>query len=121
AGLVGLYVEITHPGAVLPGVIGGISLLLALTAFQALPVNSTGILLLLFAAALIVAEAFVPSFGVLGIGGIVAFALGSLLLFDTPESTIAVDRSLVVTAVALLATVVLAVGWLVVRTRRRPV
>ena len=121
AGLLGLYVEITHPGAVLPGVVGGISLLLALAAFQALPVNSTGILLMLFAAALIVAEAFVPSFGVLGVGGVVAFALGSLLLFDTPDSTIAVDRSLVGTAVVLVSGVMLAVGYLVLRAQRSPV
>ncbi len=121
AGLLGLYVEITHPGTVLPGVVGGISLLLALAAFQALPVNSTGILLMLFAASLIVAEAFVPSFGVLGVGGIVAFALGSLLLFDTPDSTIAVDRSLVVAAVLLMSGAMLAVAYLVLRARRRPV
>lgn len=121
AGLLGLYVEITHPGAVLPGVVGGISLLLALAAFQALPVNSTGILLMLFAAALIVAEAFVPSFGVLGVGGVVAFALGSLLLFDTPDSTIAVDRSLIGTAVVLVSGVMLAIGYLVLRAQRSPV
>ena len=71
AGLLGLYVEITHPGLVLPGVVGGISLLLALAAFQVLPINSTGFLLLLFAVGLVVAEAFVPS-GVLGVGGVVA-------------------------------------------------
>ncbi|HEY2388970.1 MAG TPA: nodulation protein NfeD [Candidatus Binatia bacterium] len=121
AGLLGLYIEITHPGAVLPGVVGGISLLLALAAFQALPVNSTGILLMLFAAALIVAEAFVPSFGVLGVGGVVAFALGSLLLFDTPDSTIAVDRSLIGTAVVLVSGVMLAIGYLVLRAQRSPV
>ncbi len=121
AGLLGLYIEISHPGMVLPGVVGGISLLLALAAFQALPINSTGILLMLFAVALIVAEAFVPSFGVLGVGGVVAFGLGSLLLFDTPESTIAVDRSLIVTAVVLVSSLMIAVAYLVVRAQRRPV
>jgi membrane-bound serine protease (ClpP class) len=101
-------------------VLGGISLLLALAAFQVLPINSTGMLLLLFSLVLIVAEAFVPSFGVLGLGGITAFALGSLLLFDTPESTIAVDRGIVAAAVAAVSLAMLAVGWLVVRTQRRP-
>jgi membrane-bound serine protease (ClpP class) len=121
AGLLGLYVEISHPGLVLPGVVGGISLLLALAAFQVLPINSTGVLLLLFAAVLVVAEAFVPSFGVLGVGGIVAFALGSLLLFDTPESTIAVDRTIVVAAIVAVSGAMLTIGYLVMRAQRRPV
>ncbi|MBI3768449.1 MAG: nodulation protein NfeD [Deltaproteobacteria bacterium] len=121
AGLLGLYVEISHPGLVLPGVVGGISLLLALAAFQVLPINSTGVLLLLFAAALVVAEAFMPSFGVLGVGGIVAFALGSLLLFDTPESTIAVDRTIVAAAILAVSGAMLAIGYLVTRAQRRPV
>ncbi len=120
AGLLGLYVEISHPGLVLPGVVGGISLLLALAAFQVLPINSTGVLLLFFAIGLIVAEIFAPS-GVLGVGGVVAFALGSLLLFDTPESTIAVDRSVVAAAVLVVAVAVATVSWLVVRAHRRPV
>lgn len=120
AGLLGLYVEITHPGLVLPGVVGGISLLLALAAFQVLPINSTGLLLLLFAGLLVVAEAFVPS-GVLGVGGVVAFALGSLLLFDAPDSTIAVDRTLVVAAVLLVSAAMVTLGSLVLRARRRPV
>ena len=120
AGLLGLYVEITHPGLVLPGVVGGISLLLALAAFQVLPINSTGLLLLLFAGLLVVAEAFVPS-GVLGVGGVVAFALGSLLLFDAPDSTIAVDRTLVVAAVLLVSVAMVTLGSLVLRARRRPV
>ncbi len=120
AGLLGLYVEISHPGLVLPGVVGGISLLLALAAFQVLPINSTGVLLLFFAIALIVAEVFAPS-GVLGVGGVVAFALGSLLLFDTPDSTIAVDRGVVVAAVLVVGAAVATVSWLVLRAHRRPV
>lgn len=120
AGLLGVYLELSHPGVVLPGVLGGISLLLAMAAFQVLPINSTGMLLMLFAVVLIVAEAFVPSFGVLGMGGIAAFALGSLLLFDTPDSTIAVDRSIVFTAVALVSGAMLTIGYLVLRAQRRP-
>ncbi len=120
AGLLGLYVEISHPGLVLPGVVGGISLLLALAAFQVLPINSTGVLLLFFAIGLIVAEVFAPS-GVLGVGGVVAFALGSLLLFDTPESTIAVDRGVVAAAVLVVAATVATISWLVLRAHRRPV
>jgi len=119
AGLLGLYFEFANPGVVLPGVVGGICLLLALAAFQVLPINSTGILLILFAVGLMIAEAFVPSFGVLGVGGIGAFVLGSLLLFDTPESTIAVERSIIAAAVLTVSGFMLAIGYLVLRTQRR--
>jgi membrane-bound serine protease (ClpP class) len=119
AGLLGLYFEFANPGVVFPGVVGGICLLLALAAFQVLPINSTGLLLLLLAVALMVAEMFVPSFGILGVGGIVAFALGSLLLFDTPDSTIAVARPIIAAAVLTVSTFMLAIGYLVLRTQRR--
>ena len=120
AGLLGLYFELANPGVVFPGVVGGICLLLALVAFQVLPINATGALLLLFALALILAEAFVPSFGVLGVGGIVAFALGSLLLFDSADPTAAVDRSIIATAVATVSLFMLTIGYLVLRTQRQP-
>jgi len=120
AGLLGLYFELANPGVVFPGVVGGICLLLALAAFQVLPITATGALLLLFALALILAEAFVPSFGVLGVGGIVAFALGSLLLFDTADPTAAIDRSIIATAVAAVSVFMLTIGYLVLRTQRRP-
>jgi membrane-bound serine protease (ClpP class) len=120
AGLLGLYFELANPGVVFPGVIGGICLLLALAAFQVLPINATGALLLLFALALILAEAFVPSFGVLGVGGIAAFALGSLLLFDSADPTAAVDRSIIASAVVAVSVFMLTIGYLVLRTQRRP-
>jgi membrane-bound serine protease (ClpP class) len=120
AGLLGLYFELANPGVVLPGVVGGICLLLAFAAFQVLPIDATGALLLLFALVLLLAEAFVPSFGVLGVGGIVAFALGSLLLFDSADPTAAVDRSIVATAVVVVSLFMLTIGYMVLRTRRRP-
>jgi membrane-bound serine protease (ClpP class) len=120
AGLLGLYFELSSPGVVFPGVVGVICLLLALAAFQVLPINSTGVLLLLFAGGLMVAEAYVPSFGILGVGGIVAFVLGSLLLFDTPDSTIAVDRGIIAAAALTVGSFMLVVGYLVVRGQRRP-
>lgn len=82
-GIYGLFFELWNPGFVLPGVIGGICLLLALFAFQVLPVSYAGLALILLGIAFMVAEAFVPSFGVLGIGGVVAFVAGSVLLLDT--------------------------------------
>lgn len=82
AGIYGLFFELYNPGSVFPGVIGGISLLLALLAFQVLPINYAGVALILLGLGFIVAEAFLPSFGVLGIGGIVSFIIGSIILID---------------------------------------
>jgi membrane-bound serine protease (ClpP class) len=118
AGILGLYVEFTHPGVLFPGVTGAICLLLALAAMQVLPINYTGLVLILLGVSLLVAELFLPSFGALGIGGMVAFVLGSLLLFDTPQSTVSVDRGIIAGAAVTLGGFTLLVGWLVVRTQR---
>ena len=98
AGLLGLYMEFSHPGVIFPGVVGAICLLLALASFQLLPLNYTGLTLIALGIGLLVAEMFVPSFGFLGIGGIIALAIGSLFLFDTESSDLIVDRSIVFTA-----------------------
>jgi membrane-bound serine protease (ClpP class) len=82
-GIYGLIFEFINPGAVAPGVVGGIALLVGLYALNVLPINFAGVALLLLGIALMVAEAFLPSFGIVGIGGIIAFAIGSLLMFDT--------------------------------------
>jgi membrane-bound serine protease (ClpP class) len=119
AGLLGLYVEFTNPGAVLPGVAGTICLLLGLTALHVLSVNYGGLALILLGTALLVAEAFMPTFGVLGVGGLVAFVLGSLFLFDAEGTGLAVARSLIAGAAAALALVGLVVGTLVMRSQRR--
>jgi membrane-bound serine protease (ClpP class) len=119
AGLLGLYLEFSHPGTILPGLAGGICLLLALTAFQVLPINYAGLLLILLGVSLLVAELFLPSFGILGVGGIVSFALGSLFLFDTPESDLMVDRSVIFAVVACVSGVMLIVGSLALATWRR--
>jgi membrane-bound serine protease (ClpP class) len=119
AGLLGLYVEFTHPGTVLPGIAGTICLLLALTALQVLSVNYGGLALLIVGVALLVAEAFLPTFGVLGIGGLVAFVLGSLFLFDAERTGLEVARGLVAGAAGALALVGLVVGTLVWRSQRR--
>ncbi len=84
-GMLGLFFELSNPGVILPGVIGGISLILAFFAFQSLPINYAGLLLILFGIALLVAEIKIVSHGILAMGGIVAMALGSLMLFDAPE------------------------------------
>jgi membrane-bound serine protease (ClpP class) len=84
-GMLGLFFELSNPGVILPGVIGGISLILAFFAFQSLPINYAGLLLILFGIVLLVAEIKIVSHGVLAIGGVVSMALGSLMLFDAPE------------------------------------
>lgn len=83
-GVLCLYVEFTHPGAVAPGVVGAIALVLALFAFHLLPINYAGVLLILVALALFALEAQMPTHGVLAVGGIVAMVIGSLILVDSP-------------------------------------
>lgn len=119
AGLLGLYVEFTNPGLLFPGVAGVICLVIGLAALQMLPVNYAGLALLGLGAAMLVAEAFVPSFGVLGIGGVVALVIGSLLLFDSPDEALYVDRGLIAGTAATLGLTSLGLGWLVVRAQRR--
>ena len=119
AGVLGLYMEFSNPGAIFPGVAGGIALLLALTSFQILPINYAGLGLILLGITLLVGEAFLPSFGVLGIGGVIALSLGSLLLFDTESMDLALDRGIVFTAVGTLSLFILAVSYLVVKAYQR--
>jgi membrane-bound serine protease (ClpP class) len=87
AGMLGIFFELSNPGAILPGVMGGICLILAFYAFQSLPVNWAGLLLLVFGVALLIAEIKVVSHGVLAIGGVIAMLIGSLMLYDSPETT----------------------------------
>jgi membrane-bound serine protease (ClpP class) len=84
-GMLGLFFELSNPGVILPGVIGGISLILAFFAFQSLPINYAGLLLILFGIVLLVAEIKIVSHGILAIGGMISMSLGSLMLFDSPE------------------------------------
>jgi len=95
-GIYGLFFELANPGFVLPGVIGGISLLLALYSLQVLPVNYAGLGLLLLGIAFMVGEVFMPSFGALGIGGVVAFVIGSIILFDVDGGNLAVSLPLII-------------------------
>jgi membrane-bound serine protease (ClpP class) len=118
AGLLGLYMEFSHPGVIFPGVAGAICLLLALASFQLLPLNYTGLALIALGIALLAAEMFVPSFGFLGIGGIIALAIGSLFLFDTESSDLIVDRSIVFTAVGTVGAIMLALSYLVFKSQK---
>jgi membrane-bound serine protease (ClpP class) len=102
-GMIGVIAELYNPGAIFPGVIGGISLILAFFAFQSLPINFAGMLLILFAIVLFIAEVKVVSHGVLAIGGVVAMALGSLMLYDEPEAGFRVSWSVIIPTVAVTA------------------
>ena len=121
AGMLGLYLEFSNPGLLFPGLAGGICLILALTAFQVLPINYTGLVLIGLGMALLIAELFIPSFGILGVSGIAAFVLGSLFLFDTPDSEIAVDRGIIFAASLAVGTFMFVAGSLAVHAWRRPV
>ncbi|MFQ5469533.1 MAG: nodulation protein NfeD [Gammaproteobacteria bacterium] len=82
-GIYGLIYEFANPGMLLPGVVGAIALLLALFAFQVLPINYAGLALMIIGIVFMVGEVFIPSFGALGIGGVIAFVIGSIILLDT--------------------------------------
>jgi membrane-bound serine protease (ClpP class) len=120
-GIYGLLLEGYHPGAVVPGVVGAISLLLALFAFQVLSVNYAGLALIGLGVLLIVAETFVPSFGALGLGGIVAFVIGSVMLLDNDVPGLGIAWQLIGTMATAGSLVLLAILSYAVRARRRPV
>ncbi|HVA77340.1 MAG TPA: nodulation protein NfeD [Candidatus Binataceae bacterium] len=119
AGLLGLYFEFAHPGVFLPGVAGAICLLLFFASFQVLPVNVTGLLLIFLGVALLIAEAFVTSYGILGLGGVAAFVIGSLFLIDTSKTNLAVNRDIIYGAAVALTAIILGLGYIVARERRR--
>ena len=120
-GIYGLLFEFSNPGLGAPGVIGAICLLLALFAFQALPINYAGLALLMLGIALMVGEAFVPSFGILGIGGVIAFVFGSIILMETDVPGYGISPALIGTfAVSSLLLFSFVLG-MVIKARRRPV
>jgi membrane-bound serine protease (ClpP class) len=118
-GLAGLYFEFANPGAILPGVIGGMSLILAFFALQTLPVNYAGVLLILFAIVLFVAEIKVVSNGLLAVAGIISLVMGSLLLFDSSEPALRVSLQVLVPTVTILSLFFIGVISLVVKAQRR--
>jgi membrane-bound serine protease (ClpP class) len=119
-GMLGIFFELSTPGAVLPGVIGGISLILAFFAFQSLPVNWAGLLLILFGLVLLVADIKVASHGILTVGGIVAMVLGSLMLYDVPESGLRISWLVIIPTVGATAGLVIVAVSMGLRALRRP-
>jgi membrane-bound serine protease (ClpP class) len=118
-GMLGLTIELWNPGAIVPGVVGGLFLLLAFFALQILPVNTTGLLLILFGIGLLILELKVPSFGILGIGGTVSLLIGSIMMTrQTPG--VSVSLGIIVPAVLAVAAIVLFLGRLALTAQARP-
>jgi membrane-bound serine protease (ClpP class) len=114
-GLAGLYFELSHPGVIFPGVIGGISLILAFYAFQTLSVNYAGVLLILMGAILFIVEVKVASYGLLSLGGVICLTLGSIMLFDTEGTGLRLSWSVMVPAVLMISGFFITVALLAVR------
>ena len=120
-GIYGLIFEGYNPGAIVPGVVGAISLLLALFAFQVLPVNYAGLALIILGVILMVSEFLVPSFGALGMGGIAAFVFGSVILIDADVPGFGVSVPLIFSIALTGALTLLGIVWLAAKSRNRPV
>lgn len=120
-GFYGLIFELANPGYILPGVAGAICLIIALYALQVLPVNYAGVALILLGLAFMTGEMFVPSFGALGIGGLIAFVIGSIILFETDRSSYEISIWLIGSASVLSGLVIMAAMGLLIRSHRRRV
>ncbi|CAB3710998.1 hypothetical protein LMG27174_04240 [Paraburkholderia rhynchosiae] len=120
-GMYGLFFEFANPGFVLPGVVGAISLLIGLFAMQMLPINYVGLGLIFLGIAFLIGEAFLPTFGSLGFGGIVAFVIGALMLIDTDVPGYGIPLPMIAAVVVFSVLFVLGVSRLALRARRRPV
>jgi len=118
-GLLGLYFEFAHPGAVLPGVLGAISLLLAIFSFQILPINYVALLLILLAIGLFILEVKVQSFGILGAGGIIAMIIGSVMLINSPIPELQPSLKIIIPLAVGLSLIFLFLMVLVVRAHSR--
>lgn len=120
-GIYAIIVEFGNPGLVLPGVVGSISILIAMYAFHLLPVNYAGLALILLGIGFMVAEAFFPAFGSLGVGGLIAFAIGSVILIDTDVPEFAIPYALIAGVTAASAAFLFLVVGMLLRGWRRPV
>jgi membrane-bound serine protease (ClpP class) len=120
-GGLGMYFELMSPGAILPGVVGGICLILGFFALSVLPVDYAGVALLILALVLYIAEVKVVSHGILGIGGTIALVLGALMLFKTPEPALRVSLGVIVSLAVFSLAVVAFLMTMALRARQTPV
>jgi membrane-bound serine protease (ClpP class) len=120
-GFYGLYFELSNPGAILPGVAGAICLILAFYALQTLPINYAGLMLIILAIGLFIAEAFITSHGILGVGGAIAMLFGSLMLIDSPEPSLQISWTVIIPVVAASALLFIVTVTVAIRAQRSPV
>ena len=119
-GIYGLLFEFGHPGFVFPGVVGALCLLVALYSLHMLPVNYAGLALIAVGIAFIVGELFFPSYGSLGVGGVIAFTIGAIMLIDTDLPGFPIPWTLIVTLALVTLALILVVGRMALRARRAP-
>ena len=120
-GIYGLIYEFSNPGMLFPGVVGGICLLLALFALQVMPINYVGLALIILGIVMMISEAFIPSFGALGVGGIIAFVIGSVMLIDTDVPGYGIPWSLIVPMAVASGLLSFFVVGMAIKARARPV
>jgi len=118
-GLIGLYLEFTHPGIIIPGVLGGISLLLAFMAFQVLPINYVGLLLIILSVGFFIAEIKIQGFGAFGVGGIISFILGSIMLINAPIPEMRPAMSMIITFGICFGIVFMVLTFKVIKAMKR--
>jgi len=118
-GLMGLYLEFTHAGAIIPGVIGGISLLLAFMAFQILPINYIGLFLIILSIGFFIAEIKIQGFGMFGIGGIISFLIGSTILISSPIPEMRPTMSIIITFTLAFGIIILFLTYKVITAMKR--
>ncbi len=118
-GLIGLYLEFTHPGIIIPGVLGGISLLLAFLAFQILPINYVGLLLIILSVGFFIAEIKIQGFGAFGVGGIISFILGSIMLINAPIPEMRPAMSMIITFGLCFGIVFMVLTFKVIKAMKR--
>jgi membrane-bound serine protease (ClpP class) len=117
-GLIALYIEFTHAGAIIPGVLGGISLLLAFLAFQVLPINYVGLFLIILSIGFFVAEIKIQGFGAFGVGGIVSFVLGSIMLVNSPIPEMRPAMSAIITFAILFGAMFMFLTYKVIQAMK---
>lgn len=118
--LAGIYLEASHPGAIFPGIVAGICLVLALMATRILPINALGVLLILAAIGLLIAEIYVTSFGLLTVAAIISFFFGSLLLFDPMQTEVSIPISYALASSLGLAVIAVIIGYASIKTFLKP-
>ncbi|HEY3250030.1 MAG TPA: nodulation protein NfeD [Ignavibacteria bacterium] len=123
-GIWGILLEFYHPGAILPGVVGGICIILGLYGLHTLPINYAGLALIILAIILFIAEIKITSYGLLTVAGVICLFLGSMMLIDIDnplEKTVEISLSVIVTTVIVISTLFILLGWLVIRAHKRKV